>query len=228
MKQALKYDFFLFDLDGTLTDPQVGMGKSLRYALDAINEQTEITDFTQLIGPPLRDSLRDIFGLEGERNELAVTKYREYFGEKGLFENELYLGVIELLQKLKGDGVKMAIATSKVKKYAERIAEHFGFSQYFDFIGGSEFDGRRGAKAEVIADVLEHFQIGGSPEALARVVMIGDRKYDIVGAAAAGIDSIGVLWGFGSAEELRAAGATSIVGSTEELYISLQNEEVGI
>ena len=218
----MKYDFFLFDLDGTLTDPQVGMKKSLQYALEAMGEQTIIKDFAQLVGPPLRDSFRDVFGFVGERNELAVMKYREYFGEKGLFESEPYPGIIELLQNLKANAAKIAIATSKVMKYAERIAEHFGFSQYFDYICGSEFDGRRGAKSEVIACVLEHFRIKNTPEDLARVVMIGDRKYDIIGAKVAGIDSIGVLWGFGGAEELQAAGATLVVDSPEELHRNLQ------
>lgn len=204
------YDLCLFDLDGTLTDPQIGMRKSLEYALSALNAKTEITDFNVFIGPPLRDSLRDVFGFHGDENELAVEKYREYFGVTGLFENELYLGIPEMLAQVKSRGITTAIATSKVTEYAERIAAHFDFARYFDFVCGAKFSGERSAKAEIIACVLEKF-----PKK--RAVMIGDRKHDIVGAKAMGIDSIGVTWGFGGVDELQNAGATYIVNSPEEL-----------
>jgi phosphoglycolate phosphatase len=207
----------MFDLDGTLTDPQIGMKKSMEYALDALGVKTEIEDFNVFIGPPLRNSLRDVFGFTGEKNELAVTKYREYFGEKGLLENELYHGVIEMLQQVKARGIKTAIATSKVTEYAERIAEHFGFAEYFDFICGSEFDGERSAKKEIISHVLDTLDC--KPE---QAVMIGDRKYDILGAKAMGVASVGVTWGFGGVDELEGAGADYIVGSPEELTALLR------
>ncbi|MCL2576952.1 MAG: HAD-IA family hydrolase [Defluviitaleaceae bacterium] len=208
----MKYDLCLFDLDGTLTDPQVGMEKSVRYALDALGVKTEMKNFNAFIGPPLRDNFRDFFGFTGELNELAVTKYREYFGEKGLFENEVYPGIIELLKQLKERGIKTAIATSKVTEYAERIAERFEFSMYFDYICGSEFNGERSAKREIISHILQEIKTPAE-----RVVMIGDRKHDIIGANDTGIDSVGITWGFGNVDELKEAGATYIINLPEEL-----------
>jgi phosphoglycolate phosphatase len=208
----MKYDLFLFDLDGTLTDPQIGMKNSIMYALNALGVTTEITDFNAFIGPPLRDNFREFFGFEGELNELAVTKYREYFGDKGLFENEIYPGIIETLELLKQNGVTIAMATSKVTEYAERIAARFEFARYFDFICGSEFNGERSAKNEIISCVLQRFN-----RTSCGAVMVGDRKHDIIGAKKIGADSIGVTWGFGSLAELENAGATHIVNSPREL-----------
>ena len=208
----MRYDLCLFDLDGTLTDPQVGMEKSFRYALNALGIEADMENFNVFIGPPLRDNFREFFGLTGERNEFAVTKYREYFGETGLFENKIYPGIIELLQMLNEKGVKIAMATSKVTQYAQQIAEHFEFVQYFDYICGSEFNGNRSDKHEIISCVMEQFQIPVN-----RAVMIGDRKYDIMGARAIGMDSIGVTWGFGGVHELDEVGATFIANSPCEI-----------
>ncbi|MCL2198113.1 MAG: HAD-IA family hydrolase [Defluviitaleaceae bacterium] len=207
------YDFFLFDLDGTLTDPQVGMRKSLEYALAAMGEKTDFTNFNAFIGPPLRDTLRDFFGFTGEKTEIAVEKYREYYGETGIFENEVYPGIVEMLTALKDKGVKMAVATSKVTEYAERVLVHFDLAKYFDYVCGAKFDGSRSAKSEIIADVLERYK----KTACKKAVMVGDRKYDILGAKSAGIDSIGVLWGHGSAVELSDAGATHTVARPRDL-----------
>jgi phosphoglycolate phosphatase len=163
----------------------------------------------------LRDTFREAFGFEGEQVELAVERYREYFGEKGLLENELYPGIIfmlETLKRLSVSGLKIAMATSKVTEYAEIIAKYFDFYKYFDFIGGSEFDGTRSTKPEVIAHVLKQFDTAKN-----RTVIIGDRKHDIVGAKEAGISSIGVLWGFGGEKELTKAGANFIANSPEDV-----------
>ncbi|MCL2387978.1 MAG: HAD hydrolase-like protein [Defluviitaleaceae bacterium] len=214
----MEYNLYLFDLDGTLTNPQIGMEKSMRYALNALDVKTEIKDFSVFIGPPLRDTFREAFGLTGERAEEAVTKYREYYATKGIYENEIYEGIIEMLKRLKERGAKIAMATSKCTIFAEVIANHFNFAQYFDFIGGSELNGDRSTKAEVISHVLENI----SSQRL-RPVMIGDRKYDIEGAKATGIDSIGVTWGFGSVAELKEAGAMHIINSPSDTFSTLKH-----
>jgi phosphoglycolate phosphatase len=199
-------------LDGTLTNSKEGIGNSLRYALDFLGVETKVENISPFIGPPMRYSFRNHFGMSEEMTEIAVKKYREYFAEKGIFENELYPGIIEMLKRVKAGGARTAMATSKVTEYAERIAVHFEIREYFDFICGSEWSGGRSAKKEIISDTLKLFC--ATPE---RAVMFGDRKYDIIGAREAGIDGIGVSWGFGSIEELKEAGATVIINSPDEI-----------
>jgi len=205
----------LFDLDGTLTDPKKGITKSVAYALQHFSiEVSDLDELTKFIGPPLRDSFREFYGFSEDEAEEAISKYREYFSEKGIYENALYPGTLEMLENFKSRNITMVIATSKPTVYAKIIAKHFKFIQYFDFIAGAELDGTRSNKSEVIDYALKSI---GCTQKKDAIIMIGDRSHDIIGAKEMGIDSIGVTWGYGSKEELEKAGATWIVDSMEEL-----------
>ncbi|MCQ2548645.1 MAG: HAD family hydrolase [Lachnospiraceae bacterium] len=206
------YQTILFDLDGTLTDPGEGITNSVTYALEKFEIKNE--DRSQLykfIGPPLKDSFMEFYGFSEEDALKAIAYYRERFREKGMFENKVYDGIVELLSKLKHAGKKLIVATSKPEEFTLTILKHFDLLQYFDFVAGATMDGSRSEKEEIIHYALEHCQI----ENLDETVMVGDRKFDILGAKTNGIDSIGVLFGYGSLEELEIAGATYIADSPE-------------
>ena len=208
------YDICLFDLDGTLTDPKIGITKSVQYALTAFGfDVPSLDDLTKFIGPPLRDSFRCYYGLSELDTENAVALYREYFSDKGIFENIVYQGVPEMLQYLINQGKTIALATSKPTVYAKRILEYFGLNCYFNLVAGCELDGTRSCKSEVISYVLDML----NPQREKSVVMIGDREHDIIGANETGIDSIGVTYGYGTREELETAGAIGIVNEVSEL-----------
>jgi phosphoglycolate phosphatase len=210
----MKYEAYLFDLDGTLTDSAPGILNSYRHALSFFGiEMPGDEETTAFLGPPLRKVFREYFEFSEKDIEQAVLKFREYLSEKGIYENELYPGIERLLDDLKAEGKVIALATSKVTSFAERILKHFGIDGYFDFIGGDTLEGTRGSKPEVISYVLESLDI----EDKSKVVMIGDREFDIIGAREVGIDSIGVTYGYGSHEELKKAKPTIIMGSVEEL-----------
>jgi phosphoglycolate phosphatase len=208
------YRYCLFDLDGTLTDPGIGITNSVMYALEKfgihVSDRAELFSF---IGPPLGESFRRQFGFSEEQAQKAVEYYREYFRPKGIFENSVYEGIPELLKKLRENHITVALATSKPYEFAVRILEHFELKQYFDYIGGATMDGRISKKADVIARLLDEF---GNVDK-AEVLMIGDRAQDIEGARANGLHSAGVLWGYGSAEELQGAGADYLAAKPEEL-----------
>lgn len=208
------YDYFLFDLDGTLTDPGLGITNSVAYALGkygiTVEDRRELYPF---IGPPLRQSFSEFYGFDEEKTKEAVAFYREYFSEKGLFENEVYEGIPEVLSQLKQAGKKLLVATSKPEEFTNRILEHFGLAEYFDFVAGATMDETRNEKADIIAYALK--QIADADKS--KIVMIGDRKFDILGARENGIDSIGVLYGYGPRAELEEAQATYIVEKPEEL-----------
>lgn len=207
-------DFLLFDLDGTITDPKEGITKSVQYSLRAFGINVEnAEDLIPFIGPPLRDSYRKYYGFDEKEAEKAVEKYRKYFSEQGIFENNLYTGMDLLLKKQCEDGKKLIVTTSKPTVFAERILKHFQIAQYFTFVSGSELDGRRSKKAEVIRYALENLNIA----AVDKAVMIGDREHDIIGAHEVGMDGIGVLYGYGDLRELTDAGAAYIVNSVGEL-----------
>ncbi|MDE5965955.1 MAG: HAD family hydrolase [Lachnospiraceae bacterium] len=208
------YHTILFDLDGTLTDPGPGITNSVSYALQKFG--IRVTDRTRLykfIGPPLNESFQEFLGFSVEESQRAVAYYREYYGEQGIYENQLYDGVEPLLEDLQAKGRKIVLATSKPEKFAVKILEHFHITNYFDFVAGSNMDGSRSKKAEVLTHALKHLEITDKSS----VVMVGDREHDIFGAEQVGIDSIGVLYGYGSKEELRDAGATYIVNVPEEI-----------
>jgi len=206
--------YILFDLDGTITDPRDGITKSVQYSLKAFGiDVADTGELIPFIGPPLRDSYRKYYGFDGGEAERAVAKYREYFAETGIFENTLYDGMDALLKSLCDAGKRLILATSKTAVFAERILKYFGIDSYFTFVSGSEWDGRRSQKGEVIRYALEQMNIVH----IEKAVMVGDREYDILGAREAGMDSIGVLYGYGDRWELTGAGATWIAASVGEL-----------
>lgn len=210
------YNYILFDLDGTLTDPKEGITNSVAYALRAYGIDENPDKLTPFIGPPLHESFMVYYGFDEGKAMEAVEVYREYFADKGIFENKLYPETKDFLRVLQKAGKKIALATSKPEIFARRILEHFEIDSYFDVIVGSNMDGSRTKKAEVIDEVFKRFEIeeGGAIEK-SKAVMIGDRLHDIVGAQENSIDSIGVTFGYGGYEELKKAGATYIADSFE-------------
>ncbi len=205
---------YLFDLDGTLTDPFEGITNSVVHALKRYNiEVAEKKELGVFIGPPLVESFMKYYGFTEAEAKNAVEVYREHFGVKGLFENELYDGIPQLLKALKDSGKTVIMATSKPEVYARQIAEHFDIAKYFDYMAGSELNGVRIAKNEVIEYALAALNITDRENC----IMIGDRLHDINGAKKTGMKSIGVLWGYGSKEELEAAGADYICETVEEI-----------
>lgn len=210
----MSYTNLLFDLDGTLTDPKLGITKSVQYALAKMNIVVDsLDDLDIFIGPPLRVSFKDFYQFDEAQIEAAVDYYREYFSVTGLFENAVFPGVREMLGRLSSvPRIRLFIATSKPEVYAKQILEHYELSSYFEYICGSELDGARSAKSEIIGYLMETYDL--QPE---QTVMIGDRKHDIIGAQQQKIDSIAVGFGYGSEEELRLAEPTHIVNSVEEL-----------
>lgn len=209
------YKFILFDLDGTLSDSREGITRSVAHALESMGiDVPDLDALCKFIGPPLRESFIQFYGLSESDSFTALKIYREHhFNEGGLFENVVYDGIRELLEGLKAQGKTLIVATSKPRPYAEKILEHFGLSQYFDFISGSELDGTRINKAEVIDHALKSCGISDKSKA----IMVGDRRFDVSGAWSNGLDCIGVMYGFGSREELEAAGADHIVETVTEL-----------
>ena len=208
------YQYILFDLDGTLTDPGLGITNAVMYALKKFNiEVKERSSLYKFIGPPLLESFEKFYGLSEEESQQALKYYREYFKPYGLYENEVYAGIEELLKTLKEHGKTVLLATSKPEEFAREILRHFGLDKYFDFAAGATMDEKRVKKADVIAYALESCQISN----LSEVVMIGDREHDVLGAKENGLDSIGVLYGYGNYEELKAAGADYIVEKPEEI-----------
>ncbi len=208
------YDYILFDLDGTLTDPSEGITHSVEYALNRLGiEVSSRNELLKFIGPPLSVGFKEFYGLSDEASDRAVEYYREVFSAEGLFENEVYPGVTKMLETLKESGKRLAVATSKPEKFTLRILKHFDLAKYFDFVAAATLDATRNSKESVIKYALESL----NPSDLGRVVMVGDRKYDIEGARLNGIASVGVLYGFGSKEELEAVGASHTVETVEEL-----------
>lgn len=201
-----KYETVLFDLDGTLTESGEGIINSAVYALKKFGIEPEMSQMGKFLGPPLKDSFRDFYGFSEEKCVEAVKYYREYYTTKGIFENKVYEGVEDCLKALKSAGLKLAVATSKPQVFAVKILEHFHLVEYFDFIGGAELDGTRSVKAEVITHTLKNC----GADDRSNVIMVGDRKHDVLGAKALGMDCIGVLYGYGSREELERAGAVFI------------------
>ena len=208
------FEHILFDLDGTLTDPAVGITNSVMYALKKFNiEVSDRSRLYQFIGPPLADSFRVYYGFSEDQAKQAVEYYREYYKDTGIYENYLYNGIENLLKVLTLRGKKLVLATSKPEVFAKRILEHFHLDPYFTFAAGSNLDGTRVKKDEVIAYALKSCNITDRSGA----VMVGDREHDIIGAKKTGIHSIGVLYGYGSREELETAGADDIAETVEDI-----------
>lgn len=210
----MSYRNILFDLDGTLTDSALGITNSVMYSLKKFDiEVHNRRELYRFVGPPLLDSYKHYYGFSNEAAETAVEYYREYYQDKGIFENELYEGYDMFLQSLKNNGKTLIIATSKPEFFAKQIANHFGIAKYFTYIAGSNMDGTRVKKDEVIQYALECCKITD----LSSTIMIGDREHDINGAKLIKIPSIGVLFGYGDHAELERAGANYIVKNLEEL-----------
>ena len=202
------------DLDGTITNSKLGITKSVQYALKHVNIYIDdLESLCKHIGPPLREAYIEYYGFSEEEAIKVIEKHREYFESNGLYENEVYDGVEQLLCSLKKAGKKIILATSKPEIYAKKILEYFHLDGYFNDICGATLDESRSRKEDVIRYALEKNEITDWN----KVVMVGDRKYDIEGAKKLGIASIGVLYGFGSKEELEEAGADQIVTKVENL-----------
>ena len=198
-----------FDLDGTLTNPKPGIVGSIRYALDKLGVDSR-DDLDWCIGPPLQVSFAKLVG--HARVDEAIGAYRERFGDVGLFENAVYEGIPELLATLREREIALYVATSKPHLYANRILEHFDLSQHFLRVFGAEMDGTRANKADLLAYALLETGIKSED-----AVMIGDREHDVIGGVANGMETVGVLWGYGGRDELASAGAGRIVASIAEL-----------
>jgi len=203
----------LFDLDGTLTDPKIGVIACIRFALSKLDiEIDQDIDLESFIGPPLRDTFRELCGND-EIAENAVSIYRERFSTKGLFENQVYDGIPECLNRLIEKADSIHVATSKPTIYSERIIEHFDLSRYFNSVYGSNLDGSLSDKTDLLSHIIE------SEDLLPKnTVMIGDRSFDIIGAKNHDIRAIGVLWGYGTEDELSNAGADGLCNHPNEIY----------
>jgi phosphoglycolate phosphatase len=206
-------DPILFDLDGTLTESGPGIISSVRHALATMG-QPELDDqrLGRFIGPPLLDSFRDQCGLDPAEVTVAIAAYREYYATEGQYQNAVYEGIPELLEHLRDAGRTLAVATSKAEVFADSILEHLNLTGFFTAIVGSELDGRRTAKADIIIEALARLD-----RPAAGTVMIGDRSHDVRGALTVGVSSIGVLWGYGDDAELTAAGADALAATPTEL-----------
>lgn len=219
MKQ---YQTILFDLDGTLSDPKVGITRSVQYALAKFGiVEDDLDRLEPFIGPPLAESFARFYGFNDGQVEQAIEFYRERFREKGMYENELFPQIPPLLERLKAQGKKLFVATSKPTVFSEEILRYFQIDAYFEQIVGSNLDGTRVAKTEIIAHIIAE-----NPHLVkSEMIMIGDRKHDIIGAQNTGIDSIGVLYGYGSPEEMDAIKPTYVAEDVAAVGTILLGEQ---
>lgn len=203
----------LFDLDGTLTDPAMGITGSIRYALKQMNRPIPShEELLAFIGPPLIPAFESMLGMTNAEAKEALRHYRVYFSETGLFENTPYPGIDEALTRLTNRGIRLYVATSKPEVFAERILRHFGLAHHFAGICGASLDETRTAKGDVI-----RYALGKIDDPAARILMVGDRQHDVLGAEENGLPAMGVLWGYGSREELTDAGARILADSPEKM-----------
>jgi phosphoglycolate phosphatase len=208
------FTHILFDLDGTLTNPRLGIGNSLKYALRQMHIDGYSDELLErFVGPPLQDGLKNLFGLNERNTNLAVEHFRTYFGEKGLYENIPYSGIQELLEALHHSGKRVYVVTSKLEKYAQMIIRHFEFDRYIDDLQGAEATGKHSGKGQLIAQLMERNRILPSTS----VAMIGDTHYDMIGARENEIQGIAVGYGFGTPETLLACEPDYLVESVDEL-----------
>lgn len=199
----MRYKTVIFDFDGTICDTGEGILKSAKFALDYYNiEAPNYTELTYFIGPPLLVTFQEKFGVDAAMADKLVKKYRERYTNKGLLESKLYDGIKELLAKLKAENLKLGIASSKPQDYIEALLDHYGVKSYFDVICGVTFSADCESKANIISRCLKELDASGNES-----IMVGDKKYDIEGAKANMIDSVGVLWGYGNRVEFAGAGA---------------------
>ncbi len=207
------YDAILFDLDGTIIDSGAGVTNSVRYALVKMGRPVPSYEVLKtFVGPPLTESFMRECAMTAEEAEYAVDCYREYYTDRGIRENKVYAGVPEMLTALKARGETLMLATSKPEPFARKILDELGLLSSFDFVGGASFDAGRREKEDVIAYLLK--ETGVDP---ARCRMVGDRLYDVRGAALFGIPTVGAVWGYGSAEELTGSGARWLANTPSEV-----------
>ena len=207
-------EYIFMDLDGTITNPKIGITKSIQYSLNSFGIKEEnLNNLTRHIGPPLIDTFREYYGFDESKTKLAVIKFKERFEEVGWCENEVYEGMEETLKAFQRAGKILIVATSKPEYMAKKILDHFNLSQYFTDICGSERDGSRSKKHEVIQYAIDRNEIKNKDD----IIMVGDRNYDILGPKRLGIKSIGVLYGFGCLQEFEEANADYIVKTVSQL-----------
>lgn len=214
------FQYCLFDLDGTLTDSQEGITKSVQYALKAFGiEEPDLKKLTPFLGPPLQKSFMEIYGFSQEDAAKAVALYRERFAPIGIFENSVYPGIPDMLENLKEKGVLLAVASSKPECYVRQILAHFDVEKYFDVVVGSELDGRLSQKEEVVEEALKRLGILTIPVEKRKTAcaMIGDRKFDLQGAKAHFLTGVGVSYGYAPVGELEEEGADYIAETVGEL-----------
>lgn len=206
--------YILFDLDGTITDPKEGITKSVAHALNKFNiKVNDLDELCKFIGPPLKEAFMKYYNFSEEKSEEAIKYYREYFSEIGIYENIVYEGLEDMLKSLNDKNKICIVATSKPTVFAVKILEHFKLNKYFSFICGSNIDGTRSKKSEVIQYAIERNNIKN----LSEVIMVGDRMHDIYGAKEVGLQAIGALYGYGDYDELYNSGADHIVNNIKEL-----------
>ena len=221
----MKWNTVIFDLDGTLTESGEGIKKSFQYALEKMGYPSPSDkELDAVIGPPLKDSFRDIAGFNEEDCDRAVAFYRERYTKTGIFENALYPGIPECLIALKKSGLTLAVASSKPDVMVRQILSYFGIDQFFSVVVGSNLDGTRSSKKAVIDEALRRL---GSASSREGIVYVGDRKYDVVGARQCGLSSIGVTYGYGSFEELAAVKPTRMASSAAYLADLILSENRG-
>lgn len=207
-----KYKYILFDLDGTITEPFLGISNGIKYALNKFDIKMEDNEtLRKFIGPPLRDSFREYCGFTNMKAEDATKYYREYYSVKGLEENEIMPGMDDVIKQLYDEGYKLYLATSKPEKFAKIILENLGLLEYFDIVAGASFDGTREKKEQVIEYLLEQIKEKYDDFSIEQAIMVGDRHFDIHGAKYFNMDSIGVTFGYGDYDELKNAGASYVV-----------------
>lgn len=216
------YQYLFFDLDGTLTNPKEGITKCVQYALGYYGiEEPDLDKLEVFIGPPLIGSFMEYYGLTEEQARGAVVKYRERFRNVGIFENQVYEGIPEMLEELQEQGKQLVVASSKPEEFVLRILEKFGLRSYFCEVAGASMDETRTEKADVIREAFARLHI--TEEMKQNILMVGDRKHDVEGAAACGIDCLGTYIGFARPGELERAGAAYIAHTVEEMREFLKN-----
>ena len=210
------YQYIFFDLDGTLTDPREGITKSVQYALKCMGiEEQDLTKLEPFIGPPLLESFAEYYGFTVEQARQGVDYYREYFSEKGVFQNQLLEGVPKLLISLKTNGKVICVASSKPEVFVRMILEHFQVDSCFDYICGGSMDESRISKEDVREELLHRMEL--PEEERKKILMVGDRRHDVEGAAKFGIPCLGLSMGFAAEGELEKAGAVAVADSMEEV-----------
>lgn len=220
------FQYVLFDLDGTLTDPREGITKSVQFALaqQGISEP-DLKKLEPFIGPPLKDSFMEFYGMTEEQAAQGVADYRKRFAPIGKFENEVYPGIPEMLGSLKRAGIRLAVASSKPETFVWDILKYFKLDGYFDVVTGSELDGTRSRKEEVVEEALHRLELDGQPVSRENCAMVGDRRFDIEGGRQFQLTTVGVTYGYAAKGELEAAGADYIVKNPVQLTKLLLGEK---